>query len=230
MTKQTKLILVAQEKGGAGKSVLTFLLAELYPEAGVLDLDDATQTTISQLKFREPLPISFLSEGNQIDRGKFNDFLEEVSAAKRDMFIGDMGASISEQLPYYLNDVKRFLPDILEELKIDLNLFVVIGGSNLFSQTMSYLSKVQNASEGCFTITLVKNNFYKFEASQEEVVRAYVAEHNLRVVNFNLSSDPSDATQIRLREVLKSGTGLKGANFISRQYFKDAIKTIEAQL
>ena len=53
-----KIYFITQAKGGAGKSVLTFMLAEKYKEAVILDLDDATTTTIKQLAYRKPIKVS----------------------------------------------------------------------------------------------------------------------------------------------------------------------------
>jgi len=41
MIMNKKIYFITQAKGGAGKSVLAFMLAEKYREAIILDLDDA---------------------------------------------------------------------------------------------------------------------------------------------------------------------------------------------
>ena len=46
-----RIYFITQAKGGAGKSVLAFMLAEKYKEAVILDLDDATTTSIKQLAY-----------------------------------------------------------------------------------------------------------------------------------------------------------------------------------
>jgi cellulose biosynthesis protein BcsQ len=55
-----KIYFITQAKGGTGKSVLAFMLAEKYREAVILDLDDATTTTIKQLAYRSRSRFHFL--------------------------------------------------------------------------------------------------------------------------------------------------------------------------
>jgi hypothetical protein len=45
---------ITQAKAGSGNSVLAFMLAEKYREAVILDLDDATTTSMKQLAYRNP--------------------------------------------------------------------------------------------------------------------------------------------------------------------------------
>jgi hypothetical protein len=71
-----KIHFVTQAKGGSGKSVLTFMLAEKYKDAVLLDLDDATTTTMKQLAYREPVRVSFLDPTTKrIDRGAFHSMV-----------------------------------------------------------------------------------------------------------------------------------------------------------
>lgn len=64
-----KIYFITQAKGGSGKSVLAFMLAEKYKEAVLLDLDDATTTTTKQLAYRKPIKVSFLDPSTKrIDR------------------------------------------------------------------------------------------------------------------------------------------------------------------
>jgi hypothetical protein len=221
-----KLIFITQSKGGAGKSILSFLLAEKYREATILDMDDATKTTSLQLAYRKPLQITFLNSNNVIDMGLFNAFLEQISSAKSELIICDLGASISEQLPFYLSDVNTFLPMGLEELGISLELFSVVGGANIFTQTMTYMEMLVKAADLQFTIKVLKNEFYDFTQEQSTTLVNYSDTHKLPVVPFNVSKDKNESTQNRIKEVLKSGKGIANASVFSRMYFQNAINTI----
>ena len=44
-----KILMIAQSKGGSGQSCLAWLYAQKHPDTVVLDLDDGTKTTMSQL-------------------------------------------------------------------------------------------------------------------------------------------------------------------------------------
>src|SRR5436190_18976201 len=127
MTK--KIYFITQAKGGAGKSVLAFMLSEKYIEAVILDLDDATTTTMKQLAYRKPVKVSFLDPTTRrIDRGAFTGLFESVAEAKKELFIADLGASVAEQLPKYfsMNGVEVIL-EVLDKNDIQLRLVCVVG-------------------------------------------------------------------------------------------------------
>lgn len=221
-----KLVFIIQSKGGAGKSVLTFLLVEKHLEARVLEMDDATKTTSIQLRYRKPLLISFLNENRIIDRGLFDSFLEKIETSKNELFICDLGASISEQLPYYLSDVQEVIPAALQEMNIELQLYVVIGGSNIFIQTMQYLDDVRKAANGSYQIKVFANQFYRFTPEQQDQLDQYIQDHKLTVIPFDISADKNLARQDRIKEVLKSGNGISQLGPIQKSYFKQAIEQI----
>ena len=221
-----KLIFVTQSKGGAGKSVLSFLLAEKYPEAVIFDMDDATKTTSLQLAYRKPRQITFLNTNKVIDRGLFNKFLEKTAQAKSNLFIADLGASISEQLPYYLQDVNEFLPGVLTELDVEIEFYAVVGGANIFKQTMDYVVALMEAVSGQMKIRIFKNEYYEFSDDQSESLATFVADHQLELIDFNISRDKNESTQNRIKEVLKSGEGIEKAAVFSKMYFKHAISRL----
>jgi hypothetical protein len=220
------IILITQSKGGSGKSILTFLLAEKHPEAIILEMDDATRTTSLQLAYRDPRLISFLDEHKVIDRGRFDSFLEKIEASKNKLFLCDMGASISEQLPYYLSDAREAIPAALREMGIELELFVVVGGSNIFVQTMEYLDQVRIAASGDYPIKVFANQFYDFMPEQRAQLDQYIQDHQLPLVPFDISASRSLSTQNKIREMLKSGKGISQSGSIYRTYFTMAIAKI----
>ena len=224
-----KVILVNQAKGGAGKSVLTFLLAEKYPKAAVIDMDDASKTTTMQLAYRNPPSVTFLNSNRVIDRGLFSSFLEKLSTSTPEFYISDLGASISEQLPHYFSDVSDFLSDILPDLGIQLDLYIVVGGSNIFTQTMSYLSDVVDSigkAKHSIHIQVFKNEYYEFGDDQTKVLNKYCKDHNLTIHSFDISRDKNESTQTRIKEVLKSGKGVEAFSSFSKFYFTSAIKKL----
>lgn len=221
-----QVIFITQSKGGCGKSILAYLLAEKYQEAKIIDMDDATKTTSKQLAYRDPLYMKFLNQTNTIDRGAFHKFIELVSSIEGDIVICDMGASVSEQLPYYLDDMKDVLPGILEALEINLNIYCVVGGGNLFSSTMKYLEQLSKGVEGNYNVKVFRNEFFWFNEKQEQEYNAYIKESKLPSFRFNISKDPNEMTQNRIREVLESGKGIQKASLISKAFFQMAIKKL----
>jgi cellulose biosynthesis protein BcsQ len=92
-----KIYFITQAKGGSGKSVLAFMLAENYKDAIILDLDDATTTSMKQLAYRDPIKVSFLdTESKRIDRGAFNALFDSIANEDGELFIADLGASVAE--------------------------------------------------------------------------------------------------------------------------------------
>src|SRR5258708_15888620 len=95
-----KIQFITQAKGGSGKSVLAFMLAEKHKDAVILDLDDATTTTMKQLAYREPIKVTFLDyETKRIDRSAFNSLFDSVVEADRELFIAVLGAMVAGQPP-----------------------------------------------------------------------------------------------------------------------------------
>ena len=167
-----KIYFITQAKGGSGKSVLAFMLAEKYKEAVILDLDDATTTTVKQLAYRKPIRVSFLDPTTKrIDRGAFNGLFESVIEANRELFIADLGASVAEQLPKYfsMNGVDVIM-DILLKSDIQLQLVCVVGGGNIFKATMEYLDELVESTKGFLEITVAMNGFYPCSSEQKTVL------------------------------------------------------------
>src|SRR5689334_15112155 len=122
-----KIIAITQARGGAGKSTLTFMLAEKHQQAIVLDADDATTATSKQLAYRNPIQVSFLDPiSKRIDRNAFNSLFESVAEASKDFFIADAGASVAEQLPKYFEASNpEAVREMLDQSEIELQLICV---------------------------------------------------------------------------------------------------------
>ena len=219
-----RVFFITQSKGGAGKSILTFLLGGKYPNARIVDMDDATLTTMSQLSYREPLLVTFLNRNKSIDRGLFNEFLEALTASDNEHFICDLGASISEQLPQYFRDITApALVEVLKAMNIQLNLICVVGGSNIFKATMTYLDDLVTSVGSDIPITVALNNYYAPAAEQTLALSNYAETKGIETTRFNISEDTNPSTQDRIREVLKSGKGYGSAPAFSKLYFQTAV-------
>ncbi len=223
-----KIILIAQAKGGCGKSVLTWLLAQKHQEAIFLDMDDATTTTMKQLKYINPKQVTFLSETKTIDRGKFNDFLEYISSHKKDLFICDLGSSISEQLPHFINDFSaEFLKSALDSLKIEMQIICVVGGQNIFSACMDYLQELAHVLSKQIKISIAINDHFMLDEIQNTEFKNFANAMKIKeVFHFNLSRDKNASTQDRVTQILKEGNGLQGASILTKELLKNAVNNI----
>ena len=225
-----KLIFITQAKGGCGKSVLSWLHAQRFPEAVFLDMDDATTTTMKQLSYLTPHQVTFLNSSKTIDRGLLNDFFEYVAAHEKDLFISDFGASISEQLPHYINYFSATaLKSALDAMKIDLTIICVIGGQNIFVACMDYLEGLATACNNQIKIKVAVNNHFLLNETQQQEFATFCKTLKLKdTFHFNLSRDKNSATQQRVNDVLKSGTGLQNVSIITKELFRSSIENLPA--
>jgi hypothetical protein len=223
-----KIYFITQAKGGAGKSVLAFMLAEKYKEAIILDLDDATTTSIKQLAYRKPIRVSFLDQvTKRIDRGAFNGLFESVIEANKELFIADLGASVAEQLPKYfsMNGVD-LITGVLEASNIELRIVCVVGGGNIFKATMEYLAELVESTNGYLDITVAHNGFYPCSEEQQRVLVDFLNENDLTLTNFDLVKDKGEIAMRTVENVLKNGKGTNGLSPFAAIYFKKPIEEL----
>jgi len=223
-----KIHFITQAKGGAGKSVLAFMLAEKYKEAVILDLDDATTTTIKQLAYRKPIQVSFLDPTTKrIDRGAFNGLFESVIGANKELFIADLGASVAEQLPKYfaMNGVDVIM-GVLHASNIQLQIVCVIGGGNIFKATMEHLDELVQSTNRQLDITVAHNGIYPCSEEQQAALHDYIDENDLTLINFDLVKDKGEIAMRTVENVLKNGRGVTGLSPFTAIYFKKPIEEL----
>jgi hypothetical protein len=223
-----KIYFITQAKGGAGKSVLTFMLAEKYKNATILDLDDATTTSMKQLAYRKPFKVSFLDPiTKRIDRGAFVGLFESIIKAGNELFIADLGASVAEQLPKYfsMNGIDN-VSDVLLASGIRLQIVCVVGGGNIFKATMEYLAELVESTKGYLNITVAHNGFYPCADEQQTVLLDFIHEYKLSLVNFDLVQDKGEMAMRTVENVLKNGKGTVDLSPFAAIYFKRPIEQL----
>ena len=220
-----KIHFITQAKGGSGKSVLAFMLAEKYKNAVLLDLDDATTTTMKQLAYRKPIKVSFLDPvTKRIDRGAFNGLFESIIDADKDLFIADLGASVAEQLPKYLSmNGVQVITDILNASDVHLQIICVVGGGNIFKATMEHLVELVDATLGAMEIIVAHNSFYPCSDEQQATLQAYTSQNNLILIRFDLVKDKGETAMRTVENVLKDGKGISDLSPFTSIYFKKPI-------
>jgi hypothetical protein len=186
-----KLILVTQAKGGTGKSALTYVLSQQNPEAIILDTDDIFQTISTLLPERNPTLFSFLSSYKYPDRGHFANLFEMVEKSAHQVFICDLSPIVAHQLLFFLtneyNNIREYLTEIFEGMGFDLELHIVTaGGKGNFKPTMSYLENIYlNAHKDC-TIKIYKNTYFPYSNSEEQLLKTYARERNLKLAQLDI--------------------------------------------
>lgn len=224
-----KIHFITQAKGGSGKSVLAFMLAEKYKNAILLDLDDATTTTMKQLAYRKPIKVSFLDPmTKRIDRGAFNGLFESITETDKELFIADLGASVAEQLPKYLSmNGVEIITDILNASDLHLQIICVVGGGNIFKATMEYVVELVEATKGAIEIVVAHNGFYPCSDEQQAALMEYTKQNGLRLTRFDLVKDKGETAMRTVENVLKDGKGISGLSPFSSIYFKKPIDELD---
>lgn len=122
-----KFYLNIQSKGGAGKSMLTYLQAvknETNEKTYFIDLDSSTKTSSQQIKFIQThsenrlLTIEMFDNLKKIEREKLFEILAALNNYSFDEFYIDFGAPESEQLPALFN--MDFTIDQFKEFETEL--------------------------------------------------------------------------------------------------------------
>lgn len=223
-----KVMMITQAKGGCGKSVLTFLLAEKHKHAIILDGDDATTTTLKQLAYRGPIQVSFLDPTTKrIDRSSFNTLFESVAEADKELFIVDAGASVAEQLPKYFEaSDPRHVREMLNESGIELQIICVVGGGNNFKSTMSYLTELVESVDGSFYVMAAYNRHFPMSESQLETFHQYCSDQQVDFINYDLVNDKGELAMRTAENVLQSGNGFSGLSPFKAVYFKGCLENL----
>jgi hypothetical protein len=223
-----KIRFITQAKGGSGKSVLAFMLAEKYKDAIILDLDDATTTSMKQLAYRDPIKVSFLDpESKRIDRGAFNALFDSIANEDGELFIADLGASVAEQLPKYFSKTGiDMITELLSSYDIKLHLVCVVGGENIFKATMEYLVELVDATKGYLEITVAANDYYPCLPEQKDALNDYVQMNKLPLIHFDLVKDKGETSMRAVKNVLQDGKGTAGLNAFTAIHFKKPIQEL----
>lgn len=169
-----------QAKGGAGKSMLTYLQAlkhEEYQSSVFVDFDASTKTSTRQLAFLlekdRLLEVAITDSIERIDREKLFQSLEELAELPFSEYYLDFGAPESEQLPklftldFSAEEFKEFETTL--EARFVFN--VVIAGGPAYLSCMDYLQRFAAPLKGAFDIYALINEF-SFQAHPELIDEA----------------------------------------------------------
>ncbi len=121
-----RILLVTQEKGGVGKSVIARALAEMVPDAPVIEID-ASQRLI-ELKQRVtffPMRADFAAierTGGKASRAEFDGFFAAMMNATAPTIV-DVGANTSASL---LGSIGTDIADALADAGIELGVLVIV--------------------------------------------------------------------------------------------------------
>jgi hypothetical protein len=157
-----------QSKGGAGKSMLTYLQALKNEEnelSAFVDLDSSTKTSKKQLKFigvkSRLFEVDIFDSIKKIEREKLFQIVEKLNDTEyTDIYI-DFGAPESEQLPslfsidFSIEEFKLFE----KELNAKFVFNVIVAGGTAYVSSVEYLKKITESIKGNFEVVIYANEF-----------------------------------------------------------------------
>jgi len=161
-TSEKRVIaIVAQAKGGSGKSFFTYCQSLSVPEENSLfvDADSSTQTSSRQLKHlgQDRLEtISLLDNRDVLVRDTFLGYMESLVESNFEKFYMDLGAPESEQMPALIH---RDIPfrEFCDELGFEVIFNIIIGGGGAYKASVDYLQKMVSVTDGKFKIIVWAN-------------------------------------------------------------------------
>ncbi len=223
-----------QSKGGAGKSMLTYLQAlknENNEKTLFVDLDNSTKTSLKQLQFlsvkKRIAEVSINDNKRRIDREKLFDVIEKLAALEpfETIFI-DFGAPESQQFPslFNLDFSAGELKDFETALDAKFVFNVIVAGGASYVSCMEFTHEVSESLKGLFDVNIWLNeySFTNYESLIDEVKQ--YADANKEVITSvrvfgNIETDRSSGQNII--QSAKSGRGNDGfVGFATRAVIK----------
>ena len=229
-----------QSKGGAGKSMLTYLQALKYEHdksVAFVDLDHAVKTSSAQLQFlalQERLfAMNIYNEYKRVDREKLFNVLEILNKQDFSTIIIDFGATESEQLLSFLEydftieEFKMFE----QELEASFVFNVIVAGGTGYIPSLQYLKKLAELTEGNFTIAAYANEFF-FQEEEKVLINElseFVEKTGGRISQLRIFGKISIDTESGKAIIhhIKSGNGLESyTGYAARTIIKREMQRI----
>lgn len=230
-----KVHLILQSKGGCGKSLLTWFLANYYAdkeEVYFMDVDESTKTSSSRLEgILSPERVSFfpiLNEQKRLERELFLAMFERISRLKANLLFLDFGAPESEEFKKLLEfEISaESLVEELRELGIELVLFVVVAGRDAFTSSIRFYEALLELADSTIETRLLMN-----EGTYGGIEAVAMAKQNLLAMDIptvytfgNLGDSQSGKDIIK---IVASGQKPENMSLAVKLTFKKAMSQIE---
>lgn len=150
---------VMQSKGGAGKSVVSYLLAQylqdLAKDLMIVDID-ASNKTLGSFKKLDVNKINVLNKNKLVDQSKFDSFIDDFAEADKPMLV-DTGAGDFLAINGYM--VEQDLPAVFKEMDKKIIIHVPLNFAQSKEDTMKCcIDLLTNHKEA--TIVIWENEFF----------------------------------------------------------------------
>lgn len=219
-----------QAKGGAGKSMLTYLQAlkqQGNDRAYFVDFDSSVKSSCQQLKFlqgRTPsrfAMMSLLDSREKLDRQLLFENLYELSRKDYDCFYLDFGAPESDQLPslfskdYTIEEFK----EVQDELNAQFIFNIVIAGGSAYEPCTHYLQKITLLNKGFFKVNLYINESTFAGTPQlikELTVFGASGENYINAIRLYGDFDITTAPHRSILQKISEGKGIEAYQFVEK--------------
>lgn len=158
-----QLNLIIQSKGGVGKSLLTWLIAQSEKDTNsqFVDLDKSTRTS-SRLKAYigdRVIEYDILDQNKKMERDKLMNMFEKISQTNIHKWFIDMGAPESDEFKNLLefDYPAEIVAAELKELGIELRLLVVIAGNDAIGACLKYYNDLKTLTGEHIKVTALMN-------------------------------------------------------------------------
>ena len=218
-----------QSKGGAGKSMLTYLQALKYETntSYFVDLDSSVKSSKQQIKFLQgKTPPRFaemhlLDNSNKIDRQLLFDNLLELSQKANDEFFLDFGAPESDQLPslFSTDYTTEEFKQVQDELNAKFIFNIVIAGGSAYEPCTMYLQKVVDLVNGIFDVNIyINESTFRNHKHLIEEIKTFAAIKKNKITSIKLFGDfdASTAPHKNILRYIEEGRGIEAYKFVEK--------------
>ncbi|MEA5461650.1 hypothetical protein VB796_21460 [Arcicella sp. LKC2W] len=226
--------LILQSKGGVGKSLFTWFIAQAEKETktSFIDLDESTQTSANRLEYivgsNRIRHFQILNDSKRLEREKIIALFESLSKAQSPTIYIDFGASESEEFNKLLAfDIPaEILKEELTQLNINLQIIIILAGRDAFVSCYHYYEKLTQQIGDVFPTQVLLNEGTFGSKDALENVKLELANNSITFKNFgNLGDSESGKDVIKLITEGKSDNSL---NLMGRITYKKAIEQIKS--
>ena len=228
-----KINLVLQSKGGVGKSLFMWFVAQAEKEdtTAFIDLDESTQTSFARLGSivgeERVRHFAILDENKKLEREEIMNLFEKISKTKTDRWFIDFGAPESEEFRKLLeyNISAEELATDLQEMGVELCVFVVLAGKDALVSCLNYYNSLQKIIDGKIPVLALMNEGTFGGLESMEYGHKYLNEAKIPFKAFGRFGDSESG-----RDIIKLITEQKdpsSLNWAGRNNYKKAIQSIK---
>lgn len=230
-----------QSKGGAGKSMLTYLQAlkeQANEKSYFVDFDSSVKSSCQQLKFLQGKTpprfamMSLLDIREKLDRQLLFENLYQLSQKNYDNFYLDFGAPESDQLPalfskdYSIEEFKQ----VEEELNARFIFNIIIAGGGAYGPCTNYLEKITAIVKEAFEVNIYINqsSFTGTPQLIEELkVFGTAEENNINAIKLFGDFDITTAPHKNILQKIGEGKGMEAYAFVERIKIQKELSKIQ---